>query len=644
MFFASIFTQAYAQGQINDSAKVVVLNTYVDQFAFSNIDSAIFYCNLFLDTALSNNLKSLEANALYQLGSLHDLKGSYEKAYDFYFKALNKFKTNKDKRGVANCFNCIGIVLWEQSQMASDSVKKIKLDKAMEYQKEALGINKAINYQNGMAVNLMNLGIVNDDYTYLEHSELNKERRKQKAIAYYNDALKIFSEMDDFRSMADCYHNIGSLYFLSYTNNESKALNESEYEKCISYFKRALKLFENNRDLYGIAMAYEGLANVELELLAANSKNALNINKAIAYAKLALSYADSVGSQYLKFDAYLTLYKANKLLNNNAVALSYHEKYVSLKDSVYKADQLHAIEEMETRYAVQQKEQKIQLQNERINNARLKNKIQKYIIFSVIVVLLVFIVLVFKLIKLNAKNKEINNLLKYKNKQLSKLNKTQNTLLGIISHDLKAPLSAFYSITTSLKSKYSKLNQNEIEAFITRMQNSALSLKIQLENLLNWSVNQSSAIKVEKSNIVLHILVSKVVIVLHEFANEKNIDLVNNVPEQLELKTDNKLLSIVLNNLVANAIKFSLEGKKVLINAQLDSDSVLIEVVDEGIGMAKEQVAKLFNGGLNSGNENSGTGLGLIVSKDLTEKMGGVIWAESEPGLGSRFYLKFRNE
>jgi signal transduction histidine kinase len=129
--------------------------------------------------------------------------------------------------------------------------------------------------------------------------------------------------------------------------------------------------------------------------------------------------------------------------------------------------------------------------------------------------------------------------------------------------------------------------------------------------------------------------------VLQEFAREKNIVIENNIPEDLEVFTDGKLMGIVFNNLISNAIKFSDQGGRVIVSAEKKNGKILIFVKDFGAGMSPKQVEHLFTGDqIALKHQNSGTGLGLIVVRDIINKLGGRILVESEPEKGTRFTIE----
>jgi signal transduction histidine kinase len=134
---------------------------------------------------------------------------------------------------------------------------------------------------------------------------------------------------------------------------------------------------------------------------------------------------------------------------------------------------------------------------------------------------------------------------------------------------------------------------------------------------------------------------SVVVDLLSTTAEDKNILLENSIQEDTFVYADVRAINSVLRNLISNSIKFTKSGGKVVIEAKKKHNEVEVSVSDSGIGINAENLAKLFridvsNSTIGTNNE-TGTGVGLILCKELIEKHGGKIWAESELGRGSKF-------
>jgi len=108
--------------------------------------------------------------------------------------------------------------------------------------------------------------------------------------------------------------------------------------------------------------------------------------------------------------------------------------------------------------------------------------------------------------------------------------------------------------------------------------------------------------------------------------------------------TDRVAVAVVLDNLLSNALKFSENGKQVWVNVRTEQDHVICTVRDEGPGLSAEDHSRLFQKGVRLSNSPTGggptTGYGLVIAKDLVEKVGGSIWCESHPGRGTAFHVR----
>jgi signal transduction histidine kinase len=124
-------------------------------------------------------------------------------------------------------------------------------------------------------------------------------------------------------------------------------------------------------------------------------------------------------------------------------------------------------------------------------------------------------------------------------------------------------------------------------------------------------------------------------------AQEKKIDLKNNIKEDLNALSDPNMVNLVLRNLMLNAIKFTHQGGIIEVSAEQEGDWVVVSVKDNGVGIAPENLEQIFDKSTHyttrgTANE-KGTGLGLKLCKEFVEKNGGKIWVESELGKGSTF-------
>ncbi|MBV5334323.1 MAG: HAMP domain-containing histidine kinase, partial [Sulfuricurvum sp.] len=126
-------------------------------------------------------------------------------------------------------------------------------------------------------------------------------------------------------------------------------------------------------------------------------------------------------------------------------------------------------------------------------------------------------------------------------------------------------------------------------------------------------------------------------------AQQKSISIYSEIPVNLSVFADKAMISTILRNLISNAIKFTETGGKIIISTEQVPNELVVSVLDNGVGIKKESIGKLFRidenySTLGTQNE-KGTGLGLLLCKEFIDKHGGRIGVESEPGKGSRFFF-----
>jgi len=227
--------------------------------------------------------------------------------------------------------------------------------------------------------------------------------------------------------------------------------------------------------------------------------------------------------------------------------------------------------------------------------------------------------------------------------KLEEENFNKDKFFSIISHDLKNPLSVIMSTSNFLDTQYNNLNDNERQELVGIIRNSSQNMNELLEGLLNWARASMGSMEYKPVKLDLLYLVSKVLDLQLQNAKIKNISLRNSVKESVSVYADENMVLLILRNLVSNAIKFSSDGCRVDISSIVDGDKVIITVSDNGIGISEEDKAKLFkveehHSTVGTNNE-AGTGVGLILCKELVEKHSGKIWVESELGEGSKFHF-----
>ena len=257
---------------------------------------------------------------------------------------------------------------------------------------------------------------------------------------------------------------------------------------------------------------------------------------------------------------------------------------------------------------------------------------------------------------LQTKNIEISNNENQIKAQLSEIklianeikvsNNTKDKFFSILAHDLKSPFNVIINFSELLNNNFDNLDIQTQKKYISLIKESSKNTYKLLENLLLWSRSQQGMIKFIPGKIDLKVLLFETMFSILEQANNKDIQISNNVKENTIVFADNNMLSTVLRNLISNAIKFTPKAGIITINAEEitgDNNQKLmkISVKDTGIGISTEMQLKIFditeNTSTKGTEKEAGTGLGLIICREFIEKHDGKLWVESEPNKGSCF-------
>lgn len=237
---------------------------------------------------------------------------------------------------------------------------------------------------------------------------------------------------------------------------------------------------------------------------------------------------------------------------------------------------------------------------------------------------------------------QVNEKLRLSEQELSELNITKNRFFSILAHDLRAPINSMKGFSNLLANFADQLSAEEIKSIAKNLDETIIISSRYLENLLTWARSQMNSIEFKPQPILLKEAVYSTTEVLKNNAQSKQIILELKDDLEIKLFVDANQLNVILTNLVSNAIKFTYNGGKIIIGANLyEQDMAEIYVSDTGTGMPKEVVEKIFRidskHTMKGTQGETGTGLGLLLCREFVEKNGGKIWVESTEGVGSTF-------
>lgn len=240
--------------------------------------------------------------------------------------------------------------------------------------------------------------------------------------------------------------------------------------------------------------------------------------------------------------------------------------------------------------------------------------------------------------------------LQEKNKALSNSNNTKDTLLSIISHDLRAPFNSLLGFIEILSSQYDELDSESHKKFISIISNSSKKIYNLTDNLLIWSRLQRNGFEFSPTALNLQKIVDNSLAVLEELSKDKGLEITNEISRSSIILGDKYMLSTILRNLISNAIKFTPNEGQIIISAKTESSEdgglITVCVQDNGVGIPKNKMKKLIGSGINQStngtNNEEGSGIGLVLCKEFIDLHGTKIWVESKPGSGSKFYFNLK--
>ena len=235
-------------------------------------------------------------------------------------------------------------------------------------------------------------------------------------------------------------------------------------------------------------------------------------------------------------------------------------------------------------------------------------------------------------------------IIKSQSEELEKIIKSRDIMYSIIAHDLRSPLA-----TTRMVMNYvvDEINQYKLDSDIVDMLQNVNTISEDafnlFDNLLKWTKSQTGRLNSIKQKVEISELVHSSIDVLQTVASSKGIDIeVINLPEKINVSVDIDMMKTVFRNIISNAIKFSKSGDKItIVISEKDEDNICIEVKDQGCGISPENVSKIMDGNIdfstNGTSEESGSGLGLMLTRDFIERNGGKLQLVSQMGVGSTF-------
>lgn len=580
----------YFHTQFLISTNLSLTHIYKGQY-----DSAIHILSNNLDLLAQEKLPidlEIIAKNYNNLGHSHYTLKDYPKALEAHLKALS-IREAKNSPKLSSSYNNIGLIYMDLQQH----------QKAIDYFEKSLVLKRKNKDAKGIANSINNLGII---YKNMQHH--------QKAREYYHEALRISKEIGDIDKIANALANLAQVAFW-----------EDKYHLAINYHKEVLGLRKKQANNYFITETMLRLAQIHLKIH--------ELPEAFNYLKQVTSIINEAHLDVSLSEVYHLHYRYYALVGDSDLASSYYLKKKKITDSLALKKNAMVLADIETKYETEKKEQQIKLLKQKNIIATLeleRIQTQRKWIFSILFLLFIIIIVLAWLYRYRSRT----------NRELEVLNSTKDKLFTIIGHDLKNPLIGFRSITQSLSSNLDTMDKSSILYFIQKLEKSSNQLYLLIQNLLQWAINQSGQLSNNPQRFALEQLVTDVFNLFKINAERENIQLINEVPTNSFVHADLKITQTILRNLIDNAIKFTPKGGTVCVQVAKSGNRLEVSVRDTGLGMSEEEQQNLFQQvapSINNDVPQKGTGIGLLLCKELAERLSSSIKVNSTIGQGTVF-------
>jgi signal transduction histidine kinase len=238
--------------------------------------------------------------------------------------------------------------------------------------------------------------------------------------------------------------------------------------------------------------------------------------------------------------------------------------------------------------------------------------------------------------KVEALNQNLESEVATRTAELLKSSQVKNSLLSVISHDLKSPLHAIASILHLYNRR--QITEEELNPLMSQLEKNTMNTLHLVDNILSWAKSQTEGIKISRQKVNLKNLVDEHISIFSQHALLKSIMLVNLVHQDVAVQADPDVIRLTLRNLISNALKFTPRNGLIKISARRTANVVALHVTDSGVGMDASTVRNLFRpqNNMKFGTDNEkGYGIGLSLCKYFLDEMGAKVEVTSTPGLGT---------
>lgn len=620
----------------------------------SNFEMAEYFDKTALTLMREVKDRKGEGSSLINLGYTYTLKGNSREAMTYLTEAIKLEESIHEKKNLSIAYTNIATVLQTLGNY----------EEAMRYNLKALKINEELHDRVGMSMSYNNMGVL-----------FHTQKKTDQALGYYLKALQTVADVEG-PNMGNALNNIGNVY-----------LDKAQFQKALYYYLKALKVREKTNDKRGVSMAYNNIGNVYLKQKQVEQAlfyhlKAYNLAKQIGDKKGMVTSSNSLGSTYEKkkkfdlarhyyeegltlakaidfkkgildaYESFSYLYKEEKRFDK---AFEYITLFKTMSDSSLNEASLKQINELTTRYETEKKEQEILLltKDQELNEKIIRQQnLERWGLIAGLCLLSISVISIYWRYRFKQKANEILEKQKKEIEQtvkeltiardeLNKVVEQKEKLTSILAHDLRTPLRFMTTISEYLHKHVATITPQELEELSAELSTSSKSTFAFADELLTWLGIQKNNYKVERSLVDAKTLLNELSVFFSDIAKRKGTYIKVEASDNVLVETDERLLKIILRNLIDNAIKYTTDGLITLSVSQRSEEVMEIAVQDTGEGMSQEQLEKLMDKNMFGFPFQIIDKLGFQIVRDLASLIDCRIEVESEitKGTSIRLYL-----
>ncbi len=589
----------------------------------NDIPASLQYAYLSLEFAIRTNDRKAISIAYLRIGNTYSSVDVHNTALEYYLKSKQVLKNTHLRNNWANTYLFMG--------QAYNNLQK--------YDSARICYHLANTYLSQLRTPEWGKNIL------LFRGEVEKKTGNfDTARVYYQETLNQELALQDTLAILNTLRYFTDLWQTT-----------GQFHKEEKTLKKIINLSTLSHHLFHLCKAYSQLASCYLK-----TGKTVNAYESLLQSDSCNRHLNEIALQKNNLLTFSDYYAKVK---NYQKAYQYYTKYLALNDSI-EAKHFQLVKKLfDIRYNTESKIKELELlkKNNDIQNLKFqKNSFYKHVsqgvfyFFLIVLLILLFVYYIKrrahqKLLKTNKKLELINAELARREQEQQHENLIRNKLFMILAHDLINPFNALLGFAELLSEEIQEFDRRDVKRQSEFILQSAKQLHFLLENLLQWARIQTKRVRFFPSYINMNKVIRNVADLYRFMADKKKISLNLHIQDSLIVYADESLVSVVLRNLIHNALKYTYEGGTVEIEGiQEEQDQVMIKVRDTGCGISREEQKKLFNLEHHftqkgtSGEQ--GTGLGLIICKEFLKMHNSSLIVESVPEKGSNFIFSLTSK